>query len=154
MIDPKIVQEELEEEEGVKYYAYLDTVKILTVGIGHNLIANPSKPIIGRAITVVGQKVTEKEVEQLFNYDLQNVMKDLDKHLVWWRELDDVRQYVLISLCFNLGIHGLLKFKNTLHFYKLGMYSQAADNLKQSKWYKQVKTRGVKLIRLLKTGSF
>jgi lysozyme len=152
MIAYKQAFSELADEEGLCLKSYRDTVGIVTIGIGHNVEANPTGAIIGRAITKSGQAINLEEALKLFEHDYNNVVKDLDKNVSWWRGLDDARQYVLISMCFNLGVYGLLKFKNTLHFVQTGEYEKAAKNMMLSQWYKQVKRRGVKLVKIMQTG--
>lgn len=149
----KIVYHELCEEEGVRLKAYRDTKGKLTIGVGHNCEANPTAPIIGRPITRVGQSITEAESVKLFEHDLSNVMHALDHHLDWWTTVAPfARRYVMISLCFNLGINGLLEFTHTLGSIKSGKYADAATHLKDSLWCRQVGNRCPKLCRILSTG--
>lgn len=154
MINMQRVYEELKEEEGLRLKAYKCSAGFVTVGIGHNCESGLTKPIIGIEITKVGQRITEEQALQLFRHDIGLVIEQLDKYLSWWRSLDDVRQYVMLSLCFNMGIGTLLKFKNTLKFMENRMFQHAALNLKKSLWFEQVKTRGVKLVGLVETGRF
>jgi len=65
--------------------------------------------------------------------------------------LSPVRQAVLIDMCFNLGIRGLLGFKNTLASVAVGKYEQASRQMLESKWATQVKTRAVRLAKMMAT---
>jgi GH24 family phage-related lysozyme (muramidase) len=52
-------------------------------------------------------------------------------------------------MCYNLGIKGLLKFKKFLNAVDESDYETAAEELKQSKYYKQVPNRAKRNINLI-----
>lgn len=84
--------------------------------------------------------------------ELERVKNALSKELSFFDKLDDVRQAILIDMAYNMGIKGLLSFKNTLKLISDGKYVEASINMEQSNWYKQVKTRAKKLCEAMKTG--
>jgi len=133
----ELLEKELERDEGRRNKPYRDTVGKLTIGIGRNL---EDKPLSEAAITF------------LFNEDIEEVEKGLDKHLPWWRELSDARQRVLVNMAFNLGVFGLLGFKNTLAMVKAGNYKGAAAGMLNSKWARQVGQRAFRLSRMMEHG--
>lgn len=108
-----------------------------TIGIGHNLDANP---------------ISERAIDIIFEDDLNVVLNDLTRNLPWWRTLSENRQHVLIDMCFNLGIGKLLGFKNTLKAMEEGRYEDAAEGMGQSKWASQVGTRATRLIKMMREG--
>ena len=69
-----------------------------------------------------------------------------------YNKLDEVRQSVLLNMCFNLGIKGLLEFKNTLSFIGAGDWERAANNMLASKWAKQVGMRAIELSEMMRKG--
>jgi lysozyme len=85
--------------------------------------------------------------------DIRDVEVQLDKHLPWWREMNDVRQNVLANMCF-MGIGKLLGFKNTLAFMQAKRYDAAAVGMLDSLWAKQVGQRAVRLATMMRTGEF
>jgi lysozyme len=145
---------ELVLDEGKKLKAYLDTKKIPTVGIGFNVRANDTTPIIGRKISRAGQVITEEECYKLYEWSIGHVaINPLLKNVpTIFNSLDDVRKRALINLCFNMGIGTLLDFKNTLGELREGDYEGAANNLIKSAWYRQVKTRGPRVVYMIRTG--
>jgi lysozyme len=56
-------------------------------------------------------------------------------------------------MAFNLGVPGLLKFKNTLRAVREGRFEDAAKGMLASKWARQVKGRAVRLAQVMKTGN-
>lgn len=98
---------------------------------------------IGRNLSDVG--LSTEEVRYLLTNDIERVCNDLDAKLPWWRKHPEHVQYVLINMCFNLGINGLCKFQTTLNFIKSGQYEEAASNLKHTLWHTQVGSRAIRL---------
>lgn len=108
-----------------------------TIGIGHNLDTNP---------------ISDRAIDVIFEDDLNDVISSLDKNLPWWRTLSENRQHVLIDMCFNLGIDGLLGFKNTLKCVQEGRYEDAAKGMGASLWATQVGSRATRLISMMREG--
>lgn len=135
---------ELKRDEALRLKPYRDTEGKLTIGIGRNL-------------DDVG--ISEAEAAVLVNNDIDRTIADLDAKLPWWRQLDEVRQRVLVNMCFNMGIgnvslgKGLLSFVNTLAKMKAGDYQGAADGMRASKWAGQVGARAERLIQMMRTGA-
>ena len=128
---------ELERDEGVRLKPYRDSVGKLTIGIGRNL-------------DDVG--ITLDETHYLLNGDIARAEADLDARLPWWQTLDPVRQRVLVNMCFNMGIAGLLTFANTLELVRVGQYADAADHMLASKWAGQVGPRAQRLADMMRDG--
>ena len=148
----EILKKELMKEEGLKYKPYKCTAGHWTIGIGHNIDAVAINQIIGRRydLSIV---LTKQEVDDIFLYDINNVLDDIENNLPWFNELPDYQQYVIISLVFNMGIYGLLKFRNTLRAWSNGNIDGVIYGLEHSKWYNQVGSRSEKLIDILKNKS-
>lgn len=142
--DP-ILNKELRRDEGVEYSPYEDSVGIMTVGVGHNMKAKP----IPADWTF---PLTDDQIDQLLSEDLEEVFQGLDRNLPWWRGLSYERQRVLVNMAFNLGIKGLMGFKNTLANMKSGLYQSAADGMLASKWASQVGNRAKRLAAMMVMG--
>ncbi len=144
-MDLKKLVAELRRDEGVRYAPYDDTMGIQTVGVGHNMKVSPLP---------AGWKcpLTDAQVDALLAADVDAVRKALDARLPWWSGLDDVRQRVLCNMAFNLGIQGLLGFKNTLAAVQAGRYADAAQGMAASAWARQVGARAARLVQAMRTG--
>jgi lysozyme len=136
--DPELV-EALKQDEGCRLTAYLDSVGVWTIGYGHTP-------------TTTGTVWTQAEAEKHFIDDILKHNRGIHAKLPWLRNLDPVRRRVLENMAFNLGIEGLLKFKNTLAYVQAGQYDKAADGMLASLWAKQVKGRAVRLANEMRTG--
>lgn len=128
---------DLRRDEGERLKPYRDTVGKLTIGVGRNL-------------DDVG--ITPEESAYLLSNDINKVLRQLDEKLPWWRGLCFNRQRVLVNMSFNLGINGLLGFKNTLAAVQAGQYDKAAEGMLSSKWASQVGKRADRLAELMRNG--
>ena len=89
----------------------------------------------------------ERKLEQ----EILEVDAALRNTLTWYNDASFVTKTILINLSFNMGIKGLLGFKNTLAFIKEKKYKEAAFNLRKSLYYKQVTKRAEELATRLET---
>lgn len=132
----------LSRHEGRVPYAYQDSLGYWTIGVGH--LIDERK----------GGKLPEHIIDALLDYDIQVHSLPLYNALPWLSRLDEVRQIVLIDMSFNLGVEGLLKWKNTLEAVRTGQYVKAAAMMRGSLWAKQVKSRAVRLCKMMETGQW
>lgn len=123
------IEHDLTIDEGRVKYAYPDSLGYLTIGIGH--LIDKRK----------GGSLPDEIIDALFQYDLKEKINQLDRSLSWWRGTPDECQEVLINMCFNLGINGLLNFKNTLRLIKDEQYSKASVELMNSSAARQLPLR-------------
>lgn len=126
------LQELLILHEGLSLTAYRCTAKKLTIGIGHNLEANPI-PGLGP-----GSAITRERAMEILTEDLQACINGIRRHLPWVENLSEVRQAVLIDMTFNLGLWGLLRFKNFLASLQDGGPATDAEHMFASRWAYQV----------------
>ena len=136
---------ELRRDEGVKYEPYLDTRGINTIGVGHNLVVHPLP-------TGWSTPLSDDQVNILLNDDIDTLCSAIKNSLPWFWSIDDTRQRVLANMGFNLGIDGLLEFKDTLHCVQTGDYKGAASAMSASKWATEVGNRATRLITAMSTG--
>lgn len=121
--------------EGLRLKPYRCIAGKLTIGIGRNLD---------------DKGITEEEAMYLLTNDIEQCEFQLNKELPFFKTLDMARQDVLLNMCFNLGIKGLLGFKNTLAMIEVGNYEAAADNMLNSKWAYQVGDRAKELADIIR----
>lgn len=125
--------------EGLRLKPYRCTAGKLTIGVGRNLDDTG---------------ITKEEALKLLDDDIIRVEAELQKNLPWYLSLSEARKAVLIDMCFNLGIVGLLAFKTTLSLIKDGKYKEAAIAMLQSKWASQVKNRAERNAALMESGDW
>ena len=132
------IKAQLVRHEGLRLKPYRCTAGKLTIGIGRNLD---------------DRGISQKEAYAMLERDIQDCEQWLiDEIPEVYNKVDEVRQSVLLNMCFNLGIKGLLEFKNTLSFIGAGDWERAANNMLASKWAKQVGMRAIELSEMMRKG--
>jgi len=121
--------------EGVKRFAYKDTLGFITIGCGRVIDSR-----------VAGTGLSIDEIFYLLNHDITKFRKELSKH-TWFNKQNAVRQEALIELAFNMGTPNLLKFKNMIASLMMLDYETAVIALVDSKWATQVGKNRVADIR-------
>lgn len=141
---------QLRRHEGEYLRAYLCPAGKVTIGVGHNLEANP----VPGLPAVVGTSINADQSARLLVADLMAFDRALIDALPWVPALDDARYGVLLNMAFNLGVPGLCAFKNTLKAVQAGRWDEAAEGMLASKWARQVKGRAVELAQQMRTGEW
>jgi len=121
--------------EGEKLKPYMDTMGLITIGVGRNL-------------SDVG--ISREESRVLLAEDIDAVLHDLSRH-AWYTNLDPVRQRVIADMRFNLG-HRIYGFKRMIRMLEAGDYMEASQSMRKSLWAQQVKSRATRLIQMMRTG--
>lgn len=141
--------------EGLRLEAYRDPAGKLTVGYGFNLDAGDAKAICGvlkldyEAIRN-GSEITEAQADAILDLQLGMVNAQAKTLFPNFGQMPCDVQAVVQDLIFNLGLGGFMKFKDTISSLKAGDWSGAADNLEHSLWHRQVGTRGIEDVALLR----
>ena len=124
--------------EGRENKVYIDTAGKMTGGIGHNF---------------TDVKLSDTVIELLFQEDMKAAKKECWKYN-WFELLDEYRKIVVIDMMFNLGSKKFASFKNMVRALSIQEYDYAAVELKDSKYFKQVKNRGWKNYYMMKFGEY
>jgi lysozyme len=118
--------------EGLRLTPYHCSAGKLTIGVGHNLEANPIAGISA------GSVITKARAMEILDADIQDVVENLDRFLPWSKSLDEVRRAVLIDMAFNMGIGGLMGFRGFLADLQEGGFSGDSVEMFRSRWAYQV----------------
>lgn len=145
-MNEELFVQELERDEGKRLKPYKDSVGKWSIGIGRNLD---------------DKGISEGECALMLKNDIAEHLDLLDRHLPWWRNMDEVRQRVLANMAFNMGVGPsdeqptgkLLTFKNTLAAMARGDYEAAANGMSASAWAKQVGIRATRLVDMMRKGA-
>lgn len=133
----RFLKADLIKDEGKRKFAYECTEGKITVGVGRNL---------------EDKGLSEDEIDYLLLNDIRECSDITESSVPFFRGLNEVRQNVLINMSFNMGIRGVLGFKKMLHAAMLGDFEEAARQMLDSKWARQVGQRAVRLSEEMKTG--
>lgn len=120
----------IKRHEGLRLKPYRCSAGKLTIGYGRNL-------------DEIG--ISEDEAEYLLQKDLYRVVSELTRSIPIFNDLGFNRRYVLIDMCFNLGLPKLLGFKKMWKALYVEDYQLAAKEMLDSRWARQVGDRAVRL---------
>jgi len=137
---------DLELDEGVKHEIYLDHLGLPTFGIGH--LVREEDPEFGEP---VGTFVSDDRVAEAFEQDIQITIDDCEKLYPDFYELPEEAQLIIANMCFNLGYPRLSKFKGMKRGVDARDWNTAADEMVDSKWYRQVPNRAERLVQRMKS---
>lgn len=135
------LMEELKRDEGVIYKIYKDHLGYPTFGIGHLIVEGDEEK--GQS---VGTPVSEDRVTTAFDADIQIVLDDCVKLFSDFEELPEDAQRVIANMMFNMGYTRLNKFNNFKAGVNARNWDKAADEMIDSRWYRQVTTRAKRLV--------
>lgn len=150
--------------EGLKLKPYKCPANKWTIGVGRNLddvglSKDEQRKLLGTfglnrkevidALLIRG--ISEEEALFLLDNDIKKCVDDVKK-FPWFESLDPVRQKVIVDMRFNLGLAGLKKFRKMISHLEVGEYSNAAKEMKDSKWYWEVGNRSRRLVKMMATG--
>jgi lysozyme len=136
---------ELEYDEGCKYEIYLDHLGLPTFGIGH--LVTEDDPEHGQE---VGTTVSEERVIEVFEKDVQVTIDECKKLYDDWFDLPEEAQLIIANMMFNMGRPRLSQFKGMKAGVDARDWNQAADEMVDSKWYRQVTNRADRLVTRMK----
>jgi len=135
------LRKELEIDEGVKYEIYLDHLGLPTFGIGHLVTEND--PEHGQE---VGTEVSEERVAEVFEKDVEITLDECKVLYSDFDELPDEVQLIIANMMFNMGRPRLSQFKGMKRGVDARDWNAAADEMVDSKWYRQVTNRADRLV--------
>ena len=135
------LREELKIDEGCKYEVYLDHLGLPTFGIGH--LITERDPEYQKE---VGTMVDEIRVNEVFEQDIHVTIGECRKLFDDWDKLPEEVRLILANMMFNMGRPRLSKFKKMIQAIKDSDWLEAANQMKDSRWYKQVTNRADRLI--------
>lgn len=143
-----LLKAQLRVDEGVRQRRYRDTKGKTTIGVGHNIDADPHYPY-----QLTDEPLRSDQIDSLLNRDIAAAVAALDEYANWWRAMEEPRQRVLANMCFNMGWGKLAGFVNTLQAMHFSDYASAAAGMRSSLWASQVGDRAERLARVMETGS-
>ena len=139
------LRRELDEDEGCVYEIYLDHLGYPTFGIGHLVTKRDREH--GWS---VGTDVDEYRVHEVFEEDVQTVLSDCKKLYHNFYDLPEEVQLIIANMMFNMGLTRLSKFKGMKRGIDDCDWQAAADEMVDSRWYRQVTNRAERLVKRMR----
>lgn len=125
--------------EGRSKKPYKDSLGKITIGCG-------------RCLDTKG--LSDTEIDYLLTNDIKEVINLMSENFEVYNELDPVRQDVLASMCFNVGLKGISEFRRMWAAISRHDYIMAANEMLTSAWSAQVGKRAVELADMMRSGVY
>ena len=162
-------------DEGLRLMPYQDHLGFWTVGVGRlidprrgggltqaesRLILNDPAPAgvekpDGWANLIKARGgLRRAEAMSLLRTDV--LTKELELLNQWpaYVNLSEPRQGALVNMAFQLGVKGLMGFRNTLFMMREGRFVEAARSARASKWAQQTPKRAARVTRQIETNEW
>jgi len=146
----KHIKNYIKQNEGMKNTVYLDSRDNLTVGWGH-LLTDGFFSLEEKRRIMLGTWFPTKALELLFEDDYEDVLEDfrLLKRFYNLSKLNKRQEMALKDMLFNMGLGGVMGFKNTLAFLEAGEFHEASKEVLKSNYAEQVPNRASQNSELL-----
>lgn len=162
-------QADIEAEEGFEAFAYPDPLSPLAKACEaagllntqyrqlsgwQSLNGQPWTDGYGNASADIGPDsiVTQPEAASFVYQRIGSIAVHLGEALPWFTSIDDGRADVLINMAYELGVSGLLAFKQTLAYIAASEFDLAGQEMLNSTWATQVPDRAHRLALQMQTG--
>ena len=142
------IYSQLTRDEEIRLMPYPDDRGFTTIGIGHNIDANPLPYDVSNGITMA-------QALQILTDDVTRITAQLLKDIPWLSTLqasDAVRFGVFQNMSFNMGVGGVMEFHHDLADTQAGNYAASGADMQASAWYTQVGARAQRLVQQMITG--
>lgn len=123
--------DDIKQEEGFKGIVYKCTEGFDTIGYGTRL------------------PLSEKEAEMILEYRL-NILKGNLSGSLYMLDIDKKAWDILYNMVYQMGVKGVLNFKNMIKALEAKDYKRAGDEMLNSKWAKQTPARANRLSKAMK----
>ena len=144
-MDIEKLREEIKYDEGSVNKIYLDHLGLATFGIGH-LVTEWDEEYGWE----VGTPVSEDRCNEVFDSDIQVVLSDCEHLYPDFNELPEEVQRIIANMMFNMGRPRLSKFKGMKSGVDARDWQKAADEMVDSRWYRQVTKRADRLVERMR----
>ena len=141
-MDIEKLKEEIKADEGYKNEIYLDHLGLPTLGVGH--LIKETDPEYGLK---VGTHIDDERVNELFEQDLNVTLGECTLLYDDFYLLPEEAQLIIANMMFNLGRPRLSKFVKFRKAIDDRDWKEASNQMKDSKWYRQVTLRAERLCR-------
>ena len=139
------LKEEIIADEGMVKHIYEDHLGYLTFGVGHLILQ--SDPESGKPTKT---EISEERIQECLEKDLDTVLKDCKILYPDFDDLPEEVQHIVANMMFNMGRPRLSAFKGMKKGVDTKDWNKAADEMVDSRWYKQVTNRANRLVERMR----
>jgi len=132
-------------EEGRRNKPYKDSLGFWTGGIGHKMTETELKDCSGF--------IPDSLIDRWYDSDTAKAANSAKKYS-WFKDLNEPRQAVIISMIFQMGEAGFAEFKKMIQCLVEGRILRTSQEMLLSKWAKQTSARAKRHSEQMRTGEW
>ena len=122
-------------------------ITLVILHLGSVILVRESDPENG---SPVGTAVSEDRVADAFDADIKVVLSDCNILYPDFGDLPEEAQQIIANMMFNLGRPRLSKFRGMKRGVDAKDWNAAADEMVDSRWYRQVGARAERLVNRMR----
>jgi len=145
-----LLRDMLKRHEGLRLKAYPCSRNHMTIGYGWNL-KKPLPRSIDAYLNINGE-ITKEMAEKLLDISMDTAIRQAWDIFPQFGGFSERRQMALVDWLFNVGIGTALTFRRALAAISAGEWGKAADAMEESRWFEQVKSRGIEIVEMVRNG--
>ena len=105
---------------------------------------------IGVGFKVADLFLSEKVCDLILEEILNDLIPRIERKLSWFRYAQDEVKLVIVNMCYQMGLSGVLKFKRALTAMEIKNWEMAATEMLDSLWARQTSRRANELADLIR----
>ena len=145
------ISELITKHEGRRSKPYKCSAGANTIGVGHNIDANPLPADIAKHLKETGS-IDNEMIARLLAMDIIRAASDCKKLFPEFNSFSHNRRAALIDWCFQLGFTRASRFVTSIACINTGRWSEAAEAMRNSKWAEQTPNRAAEITDLIEEG--
>lgn len=134
------IRADLEREEGRVRHVYLDSEGYWTIGVG--ILVDERK----------GGGLYDEEIDFIRDNRIKRLTKELNERMPQYRLYSENIRHALFMMSYQMGVSGLLAFKQMIAALDAEDYQAAATAALESKWARQTPARAARVSALIREG--
>jgi lysozyme len=145
------IAEYITKHEGRKNKPYRCPAGARTIGVGYNDDANPLPKHIADHLRSYGS-ITDVMIDELLNISIEIAEGDCMRLFPDWDNFTPNRKMALTDFLFQLGYSRASKFTHAIAAINTGRWEDAAHEMRDSNWARQVPKRADEVTDLIEAG--
>ena len=100
---------------------------------------------IGYGFAIKDLKLSEEVCNIILTEKLAKLQFDISTKFEWFEDSPEIVKYVITNMCYQMGLSGFSKFKQTIYYLETEQYEEASMEMLDSLWAKQTPNRAREL---------
>ena len=104
---------------------------------------------IGYGFAIKDLKLSKEVCDIILAEKLAKLQFDINNKFEWFEDSPEIVRNVVTNMCYQLGLTGFSKFKQTIYYLETEQYEEASIEMLDSLWSRQTPNRSKELSELI-----